>query len=183
MPDYPDWERAIRLIGSDIVLEIKVDATVVNLPVSIDAQAVDIDVNLSAQAVTLDINFLDQAVAVFDAAKWFAHQAVQVFVYGSASVTNNNAALVATRTVPTGKTFFIVGVSNHVLATALPNSTHVALVVAGVTIMVAGSRVGVGIIFDTPVRATAGQLVGLWLGQYGSGATLTLGGGFWGYDE
>ena len=203
--DYPDWTRLFHLVGTDITIPINIEASAVTLPisidaatitldvnlvatevtmpVSIDAAAVTIDVNLTASTVTIDINFSDQSVAVFDAAKWFAHQAQQIFIYGTATVNNNMMGTVCARNVPGDKTFFITGVGYGMAATALPYSSLAILTIANVETTVIGGRVGAGIAFDTPLRVAAGTAISLVVGHWGSGANLVCSAGFWGYDE
>jgi len=206
MSDYPDWTRLFYLTGTDIVIPISIDAATVTLPVSIDAATVTIDValvasdvtlpvsidaatvtldvNLTAATATIDINFSDQSVAVFDAAKWFAHNAQQQFIIGSGSVPNNGSVSSASRTIPAGKVMFVTGMAyNLECSTATPRSSGLILDVDGVRYGVYGSIAGGGLVFDTPLRLTAGQLARLYVHQWGSGAAIYCTGGFWGYDE
>jgi hypothetical protein len=206
MADYPDWTRLFHLVGTDITIPINIEASDVTLPVSIDAVTVAIDVNITAAAVTLpisidaatvtldvnltaatatiDINFSDQSVAVFDAAKWFAHNATQVFVTAFATITINTCGTVIDYTVPAGKTFFIVGVSYSVASGATPPlSCRADLIIAATWVLTLGSHMGAGLPLDTPVRATAGQHVYLLLCQYGAGGSMVMYGSIWGYLE
>jgi hypothetical protein len=181
--DYPDWTRLFYLTGTAITIPINIETSTVTLDVNLVGSDIDLNVNITAATVTLDINFTDQAVAVFDAAKWFAHNAQQVSVMGGSQVLDNSGAYVGTRTVPNGKTFFIGGVGWGINATSLPKACHAVLEIQGTEVVRGGSSVGGGIIFDVPFRATAGQIVKLLVLQYGSGAQLYAVGGFWGYDE
>lgn len=204
--DYPDWQRAFRIVGTEITIPINITASAVTLPVSIQSAAtflnvkiianlvtsnvsivssyVTLNVNIAAADVTININFSDQSVAVFDAAKWFAHQAQQICVGGSDSVANNDGEVMVTRAVPAGKVFFVCGLAYSIAATtATPRSTEANLRCNVVLIATLGGGVGGGLIFDTPLRFTAGQVVDLKCWQYGSDATLTMYGTIWGYDE
>jgi len=206
MGDYPDWTRLFYLVGTDIVIPISIDAATVTLPVSIDAATVTIDVNLAASDVTLpvsidaatvtldvnltaatatiDINFSDQSVAVFDAAKWFAHNAQEVYVYGWANCPDVTATLLCTRVVPAGKTFFVSGMSVGLYTlTDNPTSMFLELRESATVRVLAGSIRGGGLIFDTPLRFTAGQTANLYLRPFGLTATRRGDGALWGYDE
>ncbi|TET99185.1 MAG: hypothetical protein E3J29_02915 [Dehalococcoidia bacterium] len=206
MADYPDWTRLFHLVGTEITIPVNIEASDVTIPVSIVASTatvnihvasvgfyipiaiyateVTLDVNIESQTANIDFNFADQAVAVFDAAKWFAHQAQQVIVSGSASCAVNTAVVVVSRTVPSGKTFFIVGAGHSVWSiTAAPTSMRCEVIIGGTSTITLGSHRGGGLAFDTPLRATTGQVVELRLVQFGSGATLVCGASFWGYDE
>jgi len=195
----------VNLTSSSITLNVAITASSVTLPVSIQASTVTLNVNLTASAITLNVNltsssitlnvaitassvtfnitFTGQSVAVFDAAKWFAHSAVQVYVNGSKSVSDNAFDFVASRTVPAGKTMFVLGASFGMEAQGAPSKIVGELEVDGGIVWYLGSYRGGGLAMDTPVRATAGQVVRLYVGHYESGASKTLVGGFWGYDE
>lgn len=207
MPDYPDWQRAYRLVGVDVTVPISIDAVTVTLNVDIVAQTVgNISVNLAASAITLNVNlaassitlnvnlssqtaninisFEDQSVAVFDAAKWFAHNAQHIFVNATASVSLGVETTLASRTVPTGKTMFIIGFSVGSRAEPPINTLDAFVKIDTVATAACGGDVGLGFILDTPVRATAGQVVALrvYIDSATPGAA-TLRGAFWGYDE
>lgn len=206
MADYPDWTRLFQLAGTEITipinieasditmpvsidavtadLEVSITAVGVTLPISIDAATVDLDVNLVGQDVTIDFNFADQSVAVFDAAKWFAHNAAQVFLTAYATITVNACGTVIDYTVPAGKTLYIVGVSYSAASGETPPlSCRGDLLIAATWVLTLGSLVGAGLPLDTPVRATAGQHVYLQLCQYGAGANMVMYGSIWGYLE
>ena len=181
MADYPDWIRLFYLVGTAITIPINIESSDITLNVNLVGSDIDLDVNIAAAAVTLDINFLDQSVAVFDANQWYALQALQVGVTGSASVNDGDSGIIASRTVPTGKVFFITGMGGA--AWWAGDSTIILnLNIAGSTILGAGGQRGQSLTFDTPMRATAGQLVTLALSQY-SGAARTCFGSLWGYDR
>lgn len=203
--DYPDWTRLFHLVGTDITIpinitasdvtlnvnlvatEVALDVTItavdVTLPVSIDAVTVTLDVNVVAQAANFTIEFADQSVAVFDAAKWFAHNAAQVFVTGYASVVKDASATVCSRLVPAGKVFFIAGCGYAVYGMgALPWGSYILLQVAAPVIGRWGSITGLAVIFDVPIRAVAGETVYCTLTNGGPN-TATMCGEFWGWDE
>jgi len=205
MPDLPDWWQGFFLVGSDITIDVNIEAsavilevdiasavtlevditaqTVGNLDINLAASAITLNVNLEAQTANIDISFADQAVAVFDAAKWFAHQAEQVFVTGSATIATGGAGTVGTRTVPAGKVFFIVG-SGYGFegGSAPPYGSVLTIQLDAVVTIRVGSQAGMAVIFDTPIRATAGQVVTQSVYQ-ASGGNLTCRASFWGYDE
>lgn len=167
-------------IQTSVTLNVAV-ASSVTLNVAIQSSAVTINVAIASAAVTLNISFSDQSVAVFDAAKWFAHKAQQVFVDGSGTIGSGSGGLAASRTVPAGRTYFVTFLTWACEGTG---SFHVMarLAVAGPFIISsAGSGGGVAI-FDTPVRAVAGQAVTLYVTQW-SGSERTIRGSFGGYDE
>lgn len=164
-------------------LDVNIAASAITLNVNLSSSSITLNVNLTSQSVNINIDFADQSVAVFDAAKWFAKQAVQVFIFGTATVNANSAANVATRTVPAGKTFFIVGVSMAIQDTAAYNNFRVGIVI-GVTVVQAwGSLAGGSIILDTPIRATAGQTVNCSVRNNHATNNIAVIAGFWGYDE
>lgn len=184
MPDLPDWYQGFQLVGADITINVNIEASGVTLPISIDATTVTLDVNLTGQDVTINFNFADQSVAVFDAAKWFAHQAEQVFVTGDTLVNDNTAEVVIDYTVPANKVFFLVVVAYDCVTGAnLPNSCSAHVVVGATRAICLGSRVGIGLPLDTPVRVTAGVHLYVQCGQYGAGADLTMWASVGGYLE
>jgi len=184
MADYPDWTRLFQLAGTKITIPINIEGSDVELSVSIDAITADLEVTITAAEVTLDINFLDQSVAVFDANQWFALQAQQVFLQGSGSVADNAQTALVSRTVPTGRTFFITGIAYSCQPpSAGPLAMEGALVVGGSIVAGLGSYRGLGVAFDTPVRATAGQAVSVNVGQWGAGAANACTASLWGYDR
>lgn len=206
MPDYPDWTRLFHLVGTNITIPISIDASNVTLPISIDAvtvpinvtiasqwfdvdvniaaSEVTIDVNITAAAVTLNINFADQSVAVFDAAKWFSHQAQQVFIVGAASVLQNNYATLVSYTVPAGKNLFVVGASYRTQPlTAVLYASGLEIVVASVEQFHIGGVAGQALSCDTPLRYPAGTVLTVRGHQYSSMASLYIYGMIWGYLE
>ncbi|OGO08505.1 MAG: hypothetical protein A2Y61_03980 [Chloroflexi bacterium RBG_13_60_13] len=206
MGDYPDWTRLFYLTGTDITIPISIDAVTVILPISIDAVTVTLDINIvasditmpvsieastvtldvsiSAATVTIDINFSDQSVAVFDAAKWFAHQAQQYVFVGTGNAADDGGVLLATYTVAAGKNFYVCGLSYGIQdADGAPKYMMARIDRAATDILYAGSAVGGFLILDMPLRFVAGQTINYRVWQYGSGFTLTLGGAFWGYLE
>jgi len=201
--DYPDWIRAFNLVGTNITIPINIEASDVTLPVSIEAcdltlkvwiiaQLVVLDVNLKASAITLDvnitasevtisINFADQSVAVFDAPKWFAHEAQQVFVTGLDTLASGSWGLIASRFVPAGSTYFLTVVSIGYNGATNAN-VGLYLVIGGtITIRLNGMN-GAGLTFDTPLRLEGYDAVELY-GLQVSGGAAAVTGGFGGYDE
>lgn len=183
MPDLPDWYQGFQLVGSDITINVNIEASAATLPVSIDAATVTLDVNLTAATATIDIVFTDQSVAVFDAAKWFAHGAEQIFVTASVNASAGSLTVIASRTVPTGKVFMMVGVSMGLGGNQQPYSMRMLVRVGGTYIMRIGSFRGFGTPFDVPLRVEAEQLVELVCAHYGSVGAEVLDATLWGYDE
>lgn len=201
--DYPDWTRLFHLVGTDITIPINIEASAVTLdvnlvatevaldvtitavdvtlPISIDAATVAIDVVLTAAEVTIDINFSDQSVAVFDAAKWFAHQAAQWCVAALATIASG-ASVTATRTVPAGKMAFLCGFSMGYWVAGAGVNILWALRLGSSLIAAGGFDTGGGLIFDVPFRFTAGQVINMDGYNY-SGATKDTIVTAWGYDE
>jgi hypothetical protein len=201
--DYPDWTRLFYLTGTSINIPINIAASDVTLPVSIDAvtaelyvtvlqslatihvgiqySVVTLDVNISDSQVTIDINFMDQSVAVFDAAKWFAHQAAQWGVTGGGSIASG-AYTTLSRVVPAGKVAFVCGLGVGYLVAGADVNIIGVLNMAGTDMTTVGFNTGGGLAFDTPFRATAGQTVSLYIFNF-SGATKVTVGSIWGYDE
>lgn len=160
--DYPDWERGVRIVGSDITLQV----------------------NIEAITATLNIIFSDQSVAVFDAAKWFAHQAQQIFVTGTVTVDEDGWTLMCDRLVPENREFYINGLTYGLLSTlGVPTHMWAALWKDPAAIVATGSYIGDNLIFDVPLRVIAGETIELLVGQYGAGGTRICHGSFWGYDE
>lgn len=183
MPDLPDWYQGFQLVGSDITINVNIEATDVTLPISLDAATVTLDVNIESQDANITFTFADQSVAVFDAAKWFAHEADQVFVTGYDDIAVDAATAVCTREVPAGKVFYIAGAGYAVYGMgALPYGSYLLIQIAATVIGRWGSIAGTAIIFDVPIRATAGQTVWCTLCNGGPNEA-TFCGEFWGWDE
>jgi hypothetical protein len=182
MPDYPDWQQIFRLVGSDITINVNIKASGVTLPISIDAVTADLEVTVTAVDATIDINFTDQSVAVFDAAKWFAHNADQIFVTSQDSINANSGKSIVTRTVPTGKTFFIAGFAWGSDGFAAITGTYGVLVLDGSPLVLTASLRGDAVIFDVPIRATTGQVIGVTVGNV-SGSSAGYRASLWGWDE
>jgi hypothetical protein len=182
MPDLPDWWQGFYLVGSDITINVNIEASDVTLPISIDAATVTLDVNLATQAANIEITFADQSIAVFDAAKWFSHQAEQIFVWAQDNFAANSSGTLASRTVPTGKTFYIAGFAwGHVFFEAI-TGTHGRLRIAGVNVCHTAGVRGGHVILDVPLRAAAGEDVILNISNV-CAAAADYSGGFWGWDE
>ena len=181
MVDQPDWVRMFHLVGTTITIPINIESSDITLDVNLVGSDIQMDVNIAAAAVTLDFNFADQSVAVFDAAKWFAHQAQQWGINGNANVNDGGSATVASRTVPAGKVAFVSGFSGAIF----PNfdaSVITFLSIGGVLVTVIGAQRGESISLDTPMRGTAGQVIAVIASQV-SGDVRQCYGGAWGYDE
>lgn len=183
MPDLPDWYQGFQLVGSDITINVNIEASDVTLPISIDAVTADLEVSITAVAVTIDINFADQAVAVWGAAAWFSRMGDQVFNRGTATVPLSTKTTLTSRTVPAEKTFYIAGVSFGLRSAGAPDSCVGDLAIGATAVIDLGSHRGGGLIFDVPIQATAGQVVVLSIYQYTGGGDLVFIGGFWGWDE
>lgn len=181
MADYPDWTRLFYLVGTAITIPINIETSTVTLDVNLVGSDIDLNVNIAAAAVTLDINFLDQSVAVFDANQWYALQAAQIGLTGSANVTSGNTGYPASRTVPDGKIFFITGIAG-VVRVDTNYLVELGLVIASIFVAYSGGRSGQSILFHTPMRATAGQLVQVAVFQ-ASGSSQTCDASMWGYDR
>jgi hypothetical protein len=203
--DYPDWQRAFRIVGTEITIPINITASAVTIPVAIQSSAVTINVRFVSQAVTLwvgitasvitlDVNiesqtaninftFADQSVAVFDAAKWFAHTAAQKYIVGSGGVPPGVFTVLASRTVPSGATFFITGMSFGVDGGSGMTVAIADLRIDAVSLMYVGWLPSGALIFDVPIRATANQVVDMRIKNVGGAAGSVAYGGFWGYDE
>jgi hypothetical protein len=201
--DYPDWTRLfyltgvainipINIVASEVTLPVSIaSATVtidvnlvasdVTMPVSIDAATVTLDVVLTAAEVTIDINFTDQSVAVFDAAKWFAHSATQWSVSGSSTIAAA-AHYHTSRTAPAGKTAFVCGMTIGYFD-VMDTANIAALVqINGVAVLYCSFVDGGAIILDVPFRATTGQVIDVALYNLTTG-DKTPRVTFWGYDE
>ena len=182
MPDLPDWYQGFQLVGSDITINVNIEASGVTLPIDIATVTADLDVTIIASDVTIDIIFTDQSVAVWGAAAWFSRQGEQVFVTATANRATGTSGNIATRTVPTGKTFYIAGMAWGQTGFATPAVLWAQLSVAGSPVALKGSVAGDSVIYDVPIRATTGQAVALNIGYVGSGA-MDLRASFWGWDE
>lgn len=206
MNDYPDHTRLFHLVGTSITIPINIEASDVTLDVNLAAteialsvlflgQWIDLEVNIVASDVTLDvniesqdanitINFSDQSVAVFDAAKWFAHQAAQLFVHGLANVPQNSELRAIQYTVPAGKNLFVVGLGYRTEPlTAVMYASGLDIRIGATKHVEVGSVAGAAVIFDTPVRFTTGQVVDVYGHQYSSMANVYFRVEMWGYLE
>lgn len=182
--DYPDWERGIRLVGSDITLQINIETSSITLPINIIASEITLDVNIAAQAANIAFEFADQSVAVFDAAKWFAHQAQHVYVYGAATIVDDYFGVVCSYAVPAGKNFFIAGMSyGATLGSYTPTAMSCWIQTDTNKHVNLGSYRGHGIVFDTPLRFPAGTVIYLYGEQCNSGGSISMKGTMWGYVE
>jgi len=201
--DYPDWMRAFYLYGveitipiniesSDITLPISIDAVTaelsftlhasdITLPISLDAVNVTLDVNIESQDANITFEFADQSVAVFDAAKWFAHQGSQWAIFSEASKAAT-AQLTVSRTVPANKVGYLLGIGVGYFGVPAAFNIYWSISVAGSVVAVGGFSYGGTVILDVPFRATAGQVLTIIVSNW-SGATIAVGGSFWGYDE
>jgi len=201
--DYPDWTRLFYLVGTSITIPINIEASDIILPVSIDAATAQVDVNLAASDITVSINiaasditldvniaaqvaniefeFADQSVAVFDAAKWFAHEAQQVFMLGGATLNDGAFGVTATRLVAGATAYFVTWLGGGVNYTG---GVHVVLVLRIDTVEVLrfDGVGGHGTPLDTPIRVEVGERVDLYMTHY-SGAQAYCVGSFGGYDE
>ena len=180
MPDLPDWYQGFQLVGSDITINVNIKASDVILPISI-ASAITLDVNLVAQEANITISFADQSVAVFDAAKWFAHEAQQVYVMGASTVPDGSFGVTATRAVSGGRTYFVTWIGGGVNFTG---GVHVALVlrIDTVELLRVDGVGGQGVTFDTPVRVENGETVDVLVGQW-AGEQAYCVASIGGYDE
>jgi len=180
--DYPDWTRLFYLVGTAITIPINIKTSEVTLDVKLTASDVQLDVNIVAAAVTLDFNFADQSVAVFDAAKWFAHQAAQWSVVDNPANVPAGDPCVISRIVPAGKVAFIEGVAaGYDAAVGVVNIAWDLKVFLN---FVAGGGFcnGGALVFDVPLRATAAQ--GIYFRAFNwSGAVRNMRLSIWGYDE
>ncbi|GAI97711.1 unnamed protein product, partial [marine sediment metagenome] len=70
MGDYPDYTDIMRLIGSDVMVPIDIQAAYLMMPVDIQAQWVTLDINIKAKEVTLTIEIEAQTVSIFLQADW-----------------------------------------------------------------------------------------------------------------
>jgi len=156
-----------------------------NLNINIVAQEIAaLDINIAASAITVNINFTDQSVAVFDAAKWFSRQNAQVFVRGGAICNDNWYVDVASRVVPTGKVYYLCGISLTVNTNAAtPESVVAVLWVGAAEVFSIGGYRAASIILDVPLRFNAGTSLFLRLVLWGAGAACYMVGDHWGYDE
>ncbi len=168
-------------------VDIRIASQVGNVAVNIAASAVTLNMNLSSSSITLNISVTAQTVAIQHSGQWAGTQNTRWSVQGTASVANDNSAQIITRTVPAGKTGFVSGISFEMQGNGtpanVPSMMTAYLYVAGSIVQRLGSYRGGGITFDTPFRATAGQIIRVDVGQWNSGASMTCGATIWGYDE
>ena len=184
MPDLPDWWQGFQLVGSDITINVNIEATGVTLPIDIAAVTADLDVTIIASDVTISFNFADQSVAVFDAAKWFAHNAEQLAVRGLANVPQNSDLRAIRYTVPAGKTLFVCGLGYRTEPlTAAMWAAGLDIRIGASIHMEVGSVAGDAVLFDVPLRFTTGQVVDVHGHQYSSMANVYFRVELWGYLE
>lgn len=184
MADYPDNMQLFWLYGVNITIPINIESSDITLPISIDAVSVDLDVNIIASEVTIDFNFADQSVAVFDAAKWFAHQAEHVYIHGLANVGQNSELRAITYTVPANKNLYIVGLGYRMEPlTTVMHASGIDVRIGATIQMEVGSVAGHAVLLDTPMRFTAGQNPQVWAHQYSTMANVYARVAMWGYLE
>lgn len=201
--DYPDWTRLFYLTGTTITIPISIQAANVTIPISIQSSAVwlpvvisasmvtvnirisssavTLNVNIESQTAYIDFNFADQSVAVFDAAKWFAHNAAQWGVTGGGSIGSGSYTTIS-RVVPAGKVGFLCGLGCGYLVAGADVNIFVVGNIAGSDVTGVGFNTGGALIFDTPFRATAGQTIAIYVYNFSAATKVTIG-SIWGYDE
>jgi len=108
MLDYPDWQQIFRLVGSDITINVNIEASTAILPVSIDAATVALDVNLTAATATISIIFTDQSVAVWSVDAWVARQGQEKRFRRSVSLAVGIGDAYDLYTIPAGKKLYVV---------------------------------------------------------------------------
>jgi len=188
MGDYPDWSRLVQLIGSDIKVPIDVQAQYVTLDINIAASAVTLDINLAASAVTLDIDIIAQSVGVYLQADWSALQGTDKNLSSIGNVKTFGQAALLDYTVPTGKTFYTLGLSAAIYPNAAADYDHfirVGLVLANQTdalyLASIGGESGCSLILNKPIAIAADKLVRLAGTNYSDievGLDIVL----WGYE-
>jgi hypothetical protein len=112
---------------------------------------------------------------------WLSRKGQQVSFLGSGNCVTGNTAFLATRTVPVGRVFYVVGVAGAVDyhgATLCKTYLEIAGAIVG---LIAGCS-GATDILAAPFRATAGQLVRVGVTNI-TGADRNVAMMMWGYDE
>lgn len=182
--DYPDWMRAFFLSGVSVTIPITIESSDITLPISIVASTATIDINIVDTEVTISFNFADQSVAVFDAAKWFAHQAEHVYIHGLANVGQNNELKAIDYTVPGTKNLYIVGLGYRMEPlTTVMHASGIDVRIGATIHMEVGGVAGHAVLLDTPMRFTAGQNPEVWAHQYSTMANVYARVAMWGYLE
>ena len=143
MADYPDWTDLVRIVGTDIMVAIDLQASYVMMPVDIQAQYVDLTVDIVAQTVghiTVDIAAQSAGDITVDiTAQTLSNiniqinaQAVRIYLVADWNVNEGNQkslSMVGTNIdvgdhadgdyqVPTGKTLFITQLGFRISANA-----------------------------------------------------------------
>lgn len=182
MADYPDNMQLFWLYGVNITIPINIESSDITLPISIEASTATIDINIASTDITLNINFYDQSAAVFGAAAWFARMGDQIFVTATANRANGTSCNIPARTVPSGVTFYIAGMSWGQTGFATPTVLWAQFIVDGDVVVSVGSVAGDCVIFDVPIQVLTGIVASLCVGYIGSGP-MDLRATFWGWDE
>ncbi len=148
MADYPDYTRAMQIIGTSVTLPISIITSAItlsvdvvawnvgtlsvdiaaqsvgNIAIDLAAQSVgNITVNIAAQSLTnLNINLSAQTVAIMYGGEWGASQGGGKSVGVGVTSTYYGQATYADYTVTTGKTLYIYSLSFYSYAAAAANA-------------------------------------------------------------
>ena len=195
-----------------MTLDINIAASAVTLNVAIQSSAVTLNVNISSSSVTLNVTVTNATLNVTGSVTisgtanvQITAQTVGVSVQGEWQVEQGNlnvnsaestpaagSTSSVSQTVPAGKVLYVYGCSfavvSHTAGADNPQECYcyAGLGAAGAT-RVAYAAVNEGtqsatIIFNTPIKVTAGLIFGAYMKNVGSVST-DVGLSFWGYEK
>ena len=203
--DHPDGTFPVALTMADIMMPVDIQAQYANLTVDIVAQtignlAIDIkaqtlsqlNVNIAASAITLNVSVTGtanisinaQTVGVSVQGEWQVEEGHWKAIYGSYDATADSTwRQLFTYTVPTGKTFYIYGVSGALYAYAASTKwgCNFRLIIAGTVYNYLGGQYGATTVLGAPFKAAASQNIGM-DGIHFSDTDGHLRGAIWGYE-
>jgi len=202
----------INIAASAVTLNVAIQSSAVTLNVAIQSSAVTLNVNISSSSVTLNVTVTNATLNVTGSVTisgtanvQITAQTVGVSVQGEWQVEQGNlnvnsaestpaagSTSSVSQTVPAGKVLYVYGCSfavvSHTAGADNPQECYcyAGLGAAGAT-RVAYAAVNEGtqsatIIFNTPIKVTAGQTFGAYMKNVGSVST-DIGVSFWGYEK
>jgi len=202
----------INIAASAVTLNVNITASAVTLNVAIQSSAVTLNVNISSSSVTLNVTVTNATLNVTGSVTisgtanvQITAQTVGVSVQGEWQVEQGNlnvnsaestpaagSTSSVSQTVPAGKVLYVYGCSfavvSHTAGADNPQECYcyAGLGAAGAT-RVAYAAVNEGtqyasLLFNTPIKVTAGQTFGAYMKNVGSVST-DVGLSFWGYEK
>jgi hypothetical protein len=202
----------VNISSSAVTLNVAIQSSAVTLNVAIQSSAVTLNVNISSSSVTLNVTVTNATLNVTGSVTisgtanvTITAQTVGISVQGEWQVEQGNlnvnsaestpaagSTSSVSQTVPAGKVLYVYGCSfavvSHTAGADNPQECYcyAGLGAAGAT-RVAYAAVNEGtqyasLLFNTPIKVTAGQTFGAYMKNVGSVST-DVGLSFWGYAK